>query len=282
MAVVIRAEEDGQSFRKLIIYIIVITAIVIIIYLFWRYILLPFSRGTLFPPAKVSCTETPSSPSNLSGAAAARNRAIIQWTATANTDDYTLYVGRAPGFATGGAERTIKVIGASVAVLNLLPVTYYFKVAANNSCGTSAVSNEISVTITEFPATFKLCKLTDPTLCLIFQGNDLPAGITATCSTGPCEFTHPGMTSIRSLNDNLCLFSNPLGLVNAEEPVESEVCNNPTTWNINFANNRVTTFDNLCLGANNIEASVAYNTNCTVISNPDDERYSWVLQPTTN
>jgi len=282
MVVVIRTDDNSRALRQTILYIVVIVAVIIVIYLLWKYLIIPISKGTLFPLAKVSCTITPNTPTGLSASVAPNNRAIVLWTATANTDNYILYMGRAAGFSTSGAERAIKVIGNSVAVLNLLPVTYYFKVAAQNSCGTSGVSSEINITLTDFPASFKLCKMVDPNLCMIFQGENQLAGITSACSTGPCQFTHPGMTAIHSLTGNLCLFENVLGLTTVEEPVSSSQCVSPTAWNINLTTGRVTTTNNLCLGADSVESSIAYNTNCASIINPDDDRYSWTIQPTTN
>ena len=189
-------------------------------------------------------------------------------------------MGRTPNFSISLAERTITVVGNSIAVLNLLPVTYYFRIASHNSCGTSLPSDPINLTITGIPASFKLCKLTDPTLCMFFQDN--LAGLTSTCSSGPCEYTYLNGTAIKTLNDNVCLFENPLGLTTVEEPVSTNACSNPTVWNFNLTTNRITTGDNLCLGADNFEGGTAFNTNCAVISNPDDDRYSWVIQPTTN
>lgn len=280
MAFVIK-KDDKETLLKAVLIIIILVIIVIAVYLLWKLVILPISKGNLVPPSKVSCVANPDTPTNFTGFADA-DRAILQWDGVSNTDNYTVYMAQTPLVSPTNAERTITVYGNSVAVLNLLPVTYYFIVVANNSCGVSSPSAKISVTITTVASSFKICKKDDPLICLLMQSDGAPALMSQDCPSGECNMSYPAYEFIKTVNDNLCLFENPNGILNVEQPVTSKTCTNPTKWSIDLSTGRIISQDNLCLGAHNTVGSPAFNTNCTVISNPEDARYAWVIQPNDN
>lgn len=279
MAVVVRG-DNSVLLGKILIYLVIIVLIIVIIWALWYYGVRKYLRGEILAPANVSCTTAPAVPSGLT-VALSSNRAYVSWTATTNTDSYLLYMGRTVGFPLSAAERVIKVFGNSVAVLNLIPVTYYFKVAAVNTCGTSGTSNEAALTVTDWPSRFKLCKTEDPRICLSMDTANGPAFMSETCTNGICELSYVSEQNIKRTDANLCLFQNDVVGPDIEVPLVADECNSPTVWTINLTTGRVTSPAGLCLGAESFSGTQAYNTQCSIISNPDDARYAWTPQAIT-
>ena len=277
MVYTIRTDSD-RLLSRVIILIIVIVIVVIVVYLLIKYVIIPAAQPGAFQ--KVTCTAAPAIPTGLS-AVVNLNTARVSWNAVSDTDNYILYMGDITGFTIPIAERTITVYGNSIAVLNLLPKTYYFKVVSSNSCGTSALSTEISITVTTWPTNFKICKTDAQTICLLAQSNGSFARVSKACPNTQCSFKYPNTINISNLDGSLCIDEdNPGGIV-IEQPLLVETCTGPTAWNINLTTGRISSADGLCLGADDIAESIAYNTTCSNISNPNDARYIWTIQPIT-
>jgi hypothetical protein len=279
MALIIWNEGYG-TLAKAIVYVIIIVLVLVILYVIWFYLIQRYINGKLLPPKTVVCTAGPAAPTDLSGYIS-NNRAYLKWTATAKTDNYTLYVGKTPSFSLDLAERTITVTGTSVAVLNLIPINYYFKLKSNNSCGSSGLSNEIGLAVTTWPATFKLCKGDSPDICLSLSNPSNPGFVSQTCPNDSCTLTYVNQEHIKVTNRDLCLDENNPGGTVIEIPTDVEPCATATNWTINLSNGRVTTADGLCMGAPTAPGASTFNTQCSLISNPDDTRYAWVVQATT-
>ncbi len=277
MVYTIKTDQDRLLFRVVVILVVIIV-VVVLLYLLWKYVIVPAAQPSAFQ--KVTCTTAPAIPTGMS-IVISSNTGYVTWNAVSNTDNYILYVGHSAGFSTALAERTITVYGSSIAVLNLIPKTYYFKVLASNSCGNSKLSTETSATVTTWPAKFKICKGDTPTICLLEQSNGAQVRAVQTCPNQQCLFQYASLSNISNLDGSLCLFEdNPGGSV-IEQPVTSQTCTAPTVWNINLNTGRISSADGLCLGANSIAESIAYNTTCSDISNADDIRYIWTIQPVT-
>ena len=274
------SQQGSNSGSRFILYIVVITIIVIGVVLLWIYIIQPYINGTLFPSSTVACTVAPATPTSLV-ATASGNTARVSWNPTSNTDNYILYLGQNPNFTTATATRTIKVIGTSIAVQNLLPTTYYLFVVSSNSCGASTKSGTIPVIITTFPSQFQLCKKDNPLLCLLMQSNGAEARLSQSCPTNECVLKYPNLQNISNSDGSLCLFENNPGGIVIEQPLLSKTCTAPTVWNYDQATEKVFTPDGLCLGADDSPESTVYNTTCSQLSNTEDPRYVWVIQPIT-
>jgi hypothetical protein len=279
MAVVIRG-DNNIVLSKLVLYLIIIVLIVVIVWALWYYVISKYLRGEIFAPGKVTCTTAPGVPTGLA-VTLNSNRAYVSWTTTAKTDNYILYMGRIPNFPLVSAERTITVRGNSVVVLNLIPVTYYFKVAAANSCGTSSPSTEIALVVTDWPSKFKLCKTDDPRICLSMDTANEAAFTSEVCANGICDLTYASEQNIKRADADLCLFQTDIPGPDIETGLVANTCTLPTVWTINLSTGRVTSPAGLCMGGESIAGVQVFNTDCGLIFNPDDPRYSWTPQAVT-
>ena len=94
---------------------------------------------------------TPAAPTGL-GAAAGNTQAVISWTASSGATSYNVY----RGTTAGGESTTAIATGVSTASYTNTGLTngttYYYKVAAVNTAGTSGMSNEASCVPTVPPA----------------------------------------------------------------------------------------------------------------------------------
>lgn len=273
-------KEGETDVPRIIFYIIVIVIVIILAYLIWRFVIVRYLGGQLLVPSKVSCTAAPSVPTGPTGYIK-DNRAYLTWPAVADTDNYILYVGRTASFPIVLAERTISVTGNSTAVVNLIPGTYYFKLSASNSCGTSGVSSELALNVTTWPSKFRMCKKDNPTICLSLTDAGSPGFMSQTCPNGICELNYVGEENLKRDGVNLCLFEDNSDVIIIEDPTITNPCTLPTKWNIDLGSGRVTTDDGLCLGADSVNGSSSYNTECAVIFNPADIRYAWTFQATS-
>lgn len=276
MVYTIKDAGAGNLFLQIITIIVVLVIIIIVVFLFYKLIVIPISTPYAFQ--KVTCTTTPAIPSGIK-ATTTSNRVYVSWTGVSNVDSYTLYMGTKAGFGIAIAERAITTYGPSIVVINLLPKTYYFKVLAVNSCGSSALSTETSITVGSWPALFKMCKSDIPTICLLAQSNGAQARVVSTCPNQQCVFSYLNQQNLANADDSLCILENNPGGVVIEQPITSKTCTGATDWTINLSTGFISTADGLCLGADSIPESLAYNTTCSVISNPNDTRYVWTIQP---
>lgn len=278
MAVLIKDTESSLVW-KTILYTFLIAVIVVIAYMLWTYVISRYIRGEIFAPTEVACTVAPETPTDFT-VTPSSNTAIVEWSEVSNVDNYILYLGTVPNFDLVLAERTITVIGNSIAVLNLIPITYYFKVAAVNSCGTSDLSVEKSVTITDWPEQLKICKKDDLSMCIHVgeAGEEIGPFVTDVCVEGNCNLTYFGEEFIKRFDKDVCIAKNNTGGTVIEEAVSAQECTSPTIWEIDLATGRITTQDGLCLGSYASKGNPVFNTTCSVISNPDDARYLWVVQ----
>lgn len=276
MVLLIR-KESGNLFFKVILTVVIIIVIVVILYLLWRYIAIPIAEGK-FLGIRVACDKAPVAPSNLGGRIINGSEIRFQWDKTPQTDNYILYMGKRPNFSTAVAERTIPTTDTTVTLTGIIPGRHYFKIIARNSCGESPLSPEIQITTIEWPPRFKICKVDDPTLCLLMQSNGAYARLSSDCPNNQCSVEYAAKTFIRSAGRNLCLFSNrdsPKALI--ELPVQSKTCVNSTTWTPDPVNNRIISSDGMCLGANSQNSAILFNTQCSLLSNPNDARYQWTI-----
>lgn len=280
MVVLVKGDENNVI-SKTLLYIVAIVVIVVLIYLAWIYLIQPAINGTLFNSGKVTCTTAPLSPGGLSGTISG-NIAKVSWNVAQNTDSYVLYMGTTSGFTKPLAVRKIPVKGTSVAVENLLPLTYYFKIASLNSCGESELSLQIQLVVSTWPSKMKICKKDNPLVCLLMQSENGPARVSINCPNTQCVFDYANQDKIANTTGSLCLMDNDPGGLVIESQVTSQDCVGATDWTIDLATGRI---DNrggigaLCLGADSIAESTAYNTECAAIFNPNDARYEWVIQP---
>jgi len=285
MPVIIPAGTESTSTR-LIIYLITVAIIVLVAYIVYWYVIRPIIDGRLLPGSNVPCTTISPAVTDLTGNSSG-NRVYLKWSPTVRTDSYVVYMGITSSFNTALAERVIPVKGDSVAVLNLLPVTYYFKVESINSCGKSSLSNEISVLVTQYPHRYKICKTNVPTLCLLMQNEGAINRLSAQCPNTQCEFSRPTSQQIRAADDSICLAENDFlnsGGATVQTFTYCRQCSDPTAvkWNYDIVSRRIISEDGLALGADSIANSLVYNTTNTSISNANDGRYAWTIQPITN
>lgn len=281
MTITIR--DNQSSVKKVILYIIAIVVVVAIVYVIWVYVYIPYRNGKIALSSTVQCTSAPSPPTGLQATAEPNNRAYIKWTATAKADSYILYVGNYSSFGLADAERVIEVKGESIMILNLVPKTYYFKLKAVNTCGTSSLSAETPLVITTWPSSFRLCKRDSPNVCLLMQSDGAFARMAQDCTSDQCVMEYQNQQNIKRYGDNICLEANDQPGADIETPVTSITCGALTTaWNIDIPTGRITNAGGLCFGANSTGGSTAYNTQCSVISNPADARYAWDVIALTN
>lgn len=280
MAVII--PQDQLQWSRIVLWVVVIIALIVIVWAIWKYIYRPYREGTLGNSNTVKCTAKPDSPTGLTAKIQTNNRAYVSWTATANTDSYRLYVGNTAGFATIDAERAIDAKSDNIIVLNLSPKTYYFKVVAINTCGTSNNSSEVSITITQWPDIFKLCKRDSPEICINFEGDGDPVRMSNQCTNNECQLTYADLQKFKRYNTDLCLASEDIIGPDVETPLTSKSCASAGTWNMNISTGRISNGAGLCFGGNSVPDTAAYNTDCAIISNPDDARYAWEVVALTN
>src|SRR5579885_63005 len=271
MPITIKTETSNAGLKAITIILVVIAIIVILLAL-WLYFIIPFLQRKSSTPTNAACTTAPPIPTNISGTASG-NTVIITWSATTSTDSYNVYVSRVPVFDKGTAERTIPSTTNNLTVTNLIPVTYYFTVTSVNTCGESAFSTEIQVTITTWPTRIRICKQDDPTICLtnheVTNGNPT---VTLSCNNNNCTLDYPNQQHItKNPNDTFCLNTNFVSNPTIENAVLSEPCSNSSqqNWTIDLSTGRISSpSQNLCLGADDSAESFAYNTTCSVIANP--------------
>ena len=280
MAVLVPTESTIGS--RVILYIIVIVIIVAIIWAIWQFVYKPWRAGTLTTPPNVRCSVAPAVPLGLTVTNQSNNRAYIKWQESANTDTYNIYVGDYSNFALSDAERVINTRGNSFIVLNLVPKTYYFKINAVNSCGTSGLSGETPLVVTSWPSIFKLCKSDKPNVCITMQAEGGGAQMSEECNNNNCIITYDGLQKIKRENANLCVTQNDQIGVDFESPVETVDCGTASNWNIDLNTGRITSGSGLCFGADSIIGTDAYNTTCSAIFNPADARYQWDVIAMTN
>jgi hypothetical protein len=115
-----------------IVFIIVIILIFIVIMLLWRN-------------RRKACTTVPAAPSDVSAGAISNTQFIVQWKPISAADTYRVYVGQSTGFLRSRAVNitTTKNTRATITGLTLNR-TYYIIVTANNQCGESDGSAEIT------------------------------------------------------------------------------------------------------------------------------------------
>lgn len=109
-------------------------------------------------PTIKSCTSPPITPIGVTVTNTQGDLLAVTWDLLANTDSYTVYLGISPGFSTSNAITTNRTTNASTSFGNLsVGVTYYVKLSATNSCGTSLLSSEVSVYVPyNFPTAFTI------------------------------------------------------------------------------------------------------------------------------
>lgn len=277
MVVLVKGDED-KIISKTILYLVVLVVIVLLIYLAWLYVIRPAFDGTLFGQSQAACTTAPASPGGLTGSVSG-NIAKLNWNIATNADSYILYVGNSSNFTKPQAVRKIAVKGTSIAVENLLPLTYYFRIVAVNSCGESALSVQVELIVSTWPSKLKICKKDNPLICLLMQTEGAPARMSTDCPNTQCVFDYANLDKIANTNGTLCLQDNDPGGTVIEAPLYSETCVGSNDWTINLSTGRIDNRAGLCLGADSIPESDVYNTTCSSISNPGDSRYAWVIQP---
>jgi len=285
MVVLIR-KDDKKIGARVVLWVIIISIIVIALILLWVYLIGPwvsnlFVNGDEIP--EVECVTAPNIPSGIS-ASVTGNSADVTWGATQNTDSYILYLSRVNGFNPAIAERTIEVIGPGTTVVNLLPVTYYFRVSSKNSCGQSNPSAQTSATITEWADKIKVCKRDTSTMCLFIPDTiTQSARVSVACPGNECDINYD------PLGDNqlslypggaYCIEDNPGTGTPIQEIVTSESCASipQQEWTIDLDTGRIESGSGFCLGADTVAESFVYNTSCASILS-GDSRYEWVVQP---
>jgi hypothetical protein len=231
----------------------------------------------------VTCTVAPNTPTNVSGVASS-NTVTVSWSATTNTDSYNVYVSTQPAVNKATANRIISSTTNSYQVINLIPITYYFAVTAVNSCGESALSSIITVTVTTWPKTVQICKADNPLICLVVpQVANQAATVTMSCANQACYIDYVNQQQIAAYSsDTFCLTENYITNPTLEGTVLAEACttgNATQNWTINLQTGFIEDSDQgLCLGADSTAETFAYNTTCSAISNPTDSRYVWTIQ----
>lgn len=281
MAVVVRRGPENPGRTILLVVLITITILVLFLVVYY-YVILPYRRLAASNTATtVRCDEAPSAPTGVAGAASG-NSAVITWSQTPVTDSYRVYMGRVSGFTKASAERTIPSNTNSVTVVNLVPDTYFFVVTAVNTCGESTTSSQVSVTTTTWPATLKLCKADNPLLCLLLPPNPAQiARVSTACPANGCNIDYISQNRFALSPDAaVCLQSNFIANPNIENDVFMQICSGAAnqTWTIDLNTQRVTNPQGLCLGADDVAESFAFNTDCNLLQ-VGDARYLWTPQP---
>jgi hypothetical protein len=283
MTVVVRSESADVGLKAATIIIVVIALVLIVIVLL-LYFLIPYLQKKNSNSSGATCTVAPSAPTNVSGVASS-NTVTVSWTGTSNTDSYNVYVSKQPSVNKGTADRVVPSSTTSVQVINLVPITYYFAVTSVNSCGESSLSSTVSVTVTTWPTRIQICKADNPLICLVVpQVTNQAVSVTMSCTNQACYIDYVNQQHIAAYpSDSYCLTDNLVTNPTIEGSVLSEPCvagNTTQNWAINLQTGFIQdTAQGLCLGADSVAESFAYNTTCTEISNPTDSRYVWTVQP---
>lgn len=285
MVTVVPGNREFNLVQYLIALSMLILAIVIFIYL-WKAFIVPYAEARLLVPEKVYCESKPSRPINLLSRVE-ENRAYLSWKATSFTDSYNVYLGDEPLFQPRNAIRTISSNESKAIIFNLIPGDYYVKVSSLNTCGESELSNENSFQVTQIPSRFRICKVDNPSLCMIFRTDNNEVYLLDVENTGVdpnlflSEFSLVG-NQIKSADGNLCLNDNLTALPVVEEPVTTDTCpGDGDQWTFDFNTGRINSSNGVLLGSNSINGSVIFNTSPSVILNPSDPRYLWEIQART-
>lgn len=263
----------------------ILIVVIIIVYFLWKAYAEPYASGRLLTPDKVLCEAAPLRPINLLSFVDG-NRVHVKWNPTAFTDSYTLLVGNSQNFSLANAIRVITDLPDNRTVmLNFMPGDYYMRVKAINTCGESSDSSENSFQVVDFPSKFRICKKDAPNLCIKVEGLG-EAIISNTTNLDPSlysafEFSYQSGL-IKSITGDFWL-NNVVGalLPTIEEVVLVQGVAPTDTWNIDVAIGRITSSNNLVLGAGSEGGGLVYNTDATVISNVNDSRYLWEIQART-
>lgn len=280
MSVIIKKEPENTG-RTIAIIVTVTLTIIVLALVVWYYVLIPYGRIRSFSSTTtIPCTTPPSPPSGFSGSAS-ENSAVLSWNRQSSTNSYRVYVGVAPGFNRSGSIRVVPTINNTVNVINLIPGTYYFMVSALNTCGESSTSPQISVIITVWPTTIKLCKSENPTLCLFLaKASGQNARVSVTCPANGCNISYESQNKLATSPDNTyCLNNNFILNPNIENDVSVQVCNGSVQqiWTVDLNTRRVVNPQGLCLGSTLTPESFVFNTDCSSIV-ATDSRYLWVPQ----
>lgn len=126
-------QPNNRSTITLAIVFIILTIIIfIVVLLLWRN-------------RRKSCTTVPSPPTDVSAGAISDTQFIVQWKAVADADTYRVYVGQTSGSLRSRSVNitTVKNTRATITGLTINR-TYYIVVTANNQCGESDGSAEIT------------------------------------------------------------------------------------------------------------------------------------------
>jgi len=144
--------------------ILIIAFIIIIVVI----IMIAASRNSTFRSSSsqtgAACSQPPVAPTNLVVNQLQLDLISLTWDYTANTDSYVSYLGDTAGFAKANALMTRTTTSNSSSFGNLaLGKTYYLKVEANNQCGRSPISNEVTYNVPYvFPTRFTIARATNP------------------------------------------------------------------------------------------------------------------------
>lgn len=289
MVYLVHNKRAFQPIQFLIFLSVIVVVVVTLIYS-WQRWGVPFANGTFLTPSTKSCTVAPTRPINLFSEVV-DNRVYLKWTATTFTDNYTVSVGTRSGFTRTQTIRELITPDNETAVINLNPGNYYVRVQSNNTCGTSGNSTENAFAITTFPEKFRICKKNNPGLCLRYDpfaaNGDVPTietvdqSIATEAYLRTFEFRYDTLTQ-RIINTgssfDYCLNDNPTPPLSVENLVNFGVCPaDGTAWTITFDDGRILSNNNYVLGAGSGNGSQAYNTDVTVLTNPNDSRYVWEI-----
>jgi len=283
MVVIIKKDSEYLNVRIIVIFTILVVIAVIVI-LLWIYVINPYIQslsGDGTTPG-VECISPPGIPIGLQTSVSG-NSVEVSWQPNQLTDSYKLYVSSIDGFSPGTAERTISITDTTYNVINLLPIPYFFRLSAVNSCGESNVTAQVSATVTTWADKVKVCKADAPNLCLL-----LPhvltqnARVSLACPNDECDLSYPNQTNITCScpGSTFCLQESPGLGIPVEEVVQVQNCDmgSDQEWDIDLAAGRIVSNGGFCLGADNVPESFAFDTDCSLIT-PTDSRYLWTIQP---
>jgi hypothetical protein len=203
------------------ILILAIFLMIIVVILFVR------SRRTLVAttstPSRVPCSGPPPTPVNLTASNPQADVLTLTWSRTTTALSYTAYLADRPNFTINQALQSRTTSNNSASFGNLaLGTNYHLKVRATNSCGDSALSNEISFVMPfTFPRRFVIQNRLNPALklCDVHENPFAPSdrvNANAFCTTGTSLFFYQIRDkTIRQISrPNRCLTrtNNPNGI----------------------------------------------------------------------
>ncbi len=147
---------EVSAFLVALVIIVLIIAIILIILVYASRNSTSVTNTST--PTVSSCVAPPGMPTGLFLTNPQGDLIVATWNFLAAATSYTVYLGTTPGFATGSALSTKVVTSNSTSFGNLAQgVTYYVKLTASNSCGTSVLSAEGNITIPyNFPPRFAI------------------------------------------------------------------------------------------------------------------------------